>query len=94
MTATPLDFETLTWLASLRPRAELTMRIALRDTFDILQVDPVFGARIKLLLDLVDPRPAQMAAIMTEARMLERALALRDHPKAPITPELVTAQPA
>jgi hypothetical protein len=65
------------------------MRIVLRNSFDALQVDPVFGGRIQLLLDLVDPRPAEMAAIMADARIVEKALARRHQPEAPIAPALL-----
>jgi hypothetical protein len=79
--AATLDLDTLAWLASLGPRAELTMRIALRDRFDHLCADRAFSARVKLLLDLINPRPPEMAKIMADARAVENGRMERAHPE-------------
>jgi hypothetical protein len=61
-------------LQKLAPRDELVMRIALRELHDSLRGDRGFGDRIKKLLEALDPRPQEMAAILAEAREAEKNL--------------------
>jgi hypothetical protein len=61
-------------LESLEPREELVMRIALREMHDSIRGDRSFGDRIKALLEQLDPRPREMAAIFTEAREVGKAM--------------------
>lgn len=66
------DPETLTRLETFKPRDELVQRLALRERFPELAADPLFKARIKFLLEMINPPPAEMAAIMAEVRAAER----------------------
>ncbi|HEX3970523.1 MAG TPA: hypothetical protein VHX19_04330 [Stellaceae bacterium] len=68
MAETGLSPDVLAKLEALEPRDELVMRIALRELHDSVRRDRGFGDRIKLLLEQVDPRPQEMAAIFAEAR--------------------------
>ena len=72
MAETGPDAALLATLDALEPRAELVMRLALREVHDSVRYDRSFGDRIKTLLERLDPRPQEMAAILTEAREAER----------------------
>jgi hypothetical protein len=61
-------------LDTLEPRDELVMRIALREVHDSVRGDRSFGDRIKNLLERLDPRPQEMAAILADAREAEKKL--------------------
>ncbi|HWE71975.1 MAG TPA: hypothetical protein VG328_02365 [Stellaceae bacterium] len=75
MVETGPDPQLLAKLEALEPREELVMRIALREMHDSIRGDRSFGDRIKLLLEQLDPRPQEMAAIFTEAREAGKTLA-------------------
>ena len=64
-------------LDALEPREELVMRLALREVHDSVRANPSFNDRIKTLLERVDPRPAEMAGILAEAREVEKNLRAR-----------------
>lgn len=68
MAETGLGPDVLAKLESLEPREELIMRIALREMHESVRGDRGFGDRIKTLLEQLDPRPREMAAILAEAR--------------------------
>ena len=74
MAETGPDPEVLAKLEALAPRDELVMRLALREVHDNLSSDRSFGDRIKKLLEFIDPRPQEMAAIFAEAREAEKTL--------------------
>ena len=74
MAVTGLDPLVLAKLDGLEPRDELVMRLALREVHDSVRGDRSFGDRIKQLLERLDPRPREMAAILAEARETERTL--------------------
>lgn len=74
MAVTGLDPQVLAKLDGLEPRDELVMRLALREVHDSVRGDRSFGDRIKQLLERLDPRPREMAAILAEARETERTL--------------------
>jgi hypothetical protein len=76
MAETGLDPQMLANLDSLDPREELVMRIALREMHDNIRSDHNFGDRIKALLERLDPRPQEMAAIFTEAREAGKAMSM------------------
>jgi hypothetical protein len=76
MTEDGPDPDLLARLESLRPRDELVQRIALREQHDALRDDPLFKERIKFLLEMLNPPPGDMAAIMAEARAVQRGEAL------------------
>jgi len=61
-------------LDGLAPREELVMRLALRELHDSIRGDRGFGDRIKKLLERLDPRPQEMAAILAEVRETEKSL--------------------
>ncbi len=71
-----LDREMQAKLEALEPREELVMRIALREMHDSIRGDRRFGDRIKQLLEQLDPRPQEMAAIFTEAREAGKAMSI------------------
>lgn len=62
----------LPWLASLAPQQELVMRLALRESDDAVRADRIFADRIKALLEALDPRPQEMAAILCRVREIEK----------------------
>lgn len=66
--------EVLAKLEVLEPRDELVMRLALREVHDSVRGDRSFGDRIKQLLERLDPRPREMAAILADAREAEKSL--------------------
>ena len=74
MAETGPDPEVLAKLEALAPRDELVMRLALREVHDSLRGDRSFADRIKKLLEFIDPRPQEMAAILAEAREAEKTL--------------------
>lgn len=74
MAETGLGPDVLAKLESLEPREELVMRIALREMHDSIRTDRRFGDRIKALLEQLDPRPQEMAAIFSEAREAGRTM--------------------
>jgi hypothetical protein len=74
MAETGPDPAFLAKLEELEPRDELVMRLALRELHDSVRGDRGFGDRIKKLLEHLDPRPQEMAAILAEAREAERNL--------------------
>lgn len=74
MPETGPDQALLAKLDGLDPRDELVMRLALREVHDNFRGDRSFGDRIKKLLDRLDPRPQDMAAILAEARETEKTL--------------------
>jgi hypothetical protein len=74
MAETGLDPEVLARLDALEPRDELVMRLALREVHDSIRGDRSFRDRIKTLLEQLDPRPQEMAAILAEARDTEKTL--------------------
>jgi hypothetical protein len=74
MDETGPDAVLLASLDALEPRAELVMRLALRELHDSVRYDRSFGDRIKKLLERLDPRPQEMAAILAEAREAEKNL--------------------
>lgn len=74
MAETGPDPEVLARLNALEPRDELVMRLALREVHDSVRGDRNFGDRIKRLLERLDPRPQEMAAILAEARETEKNL--------------------
>ena len=61
-------------LAALEPREELVLRLALREKHDDLRGDQSFRDRVKALINLLDPRPQEMAAILAEAREAEAGI--------------------
>lgn len=74
MAETGPDPALLAKLDGLEPRDELVMRIALREVHDSVRRDRSFADRIKKLLERLDPRPQEMAAILAEAREAEKNL--------------------
>lgn len=74
MAETGPDPALLARLDTLAPRDELVMRLALREVHDGLRGDRSFGDRIKNLLERLDPRPQEMAAILGEVRAAEKNL--------------------
>lgn len=74
MAVTGVDPALLAKLERLAPREELVMRLALREVHDSIRADRGFGDRIKKLLERLDPRPHEMAAILAEARETEKTL--------------------
>jgi hypothetical protein len=90
-TRDPRDPELVSWLATLDPYEELTVRLALRERHSTLSGDPVFGDRIKALLTLLDPSPQETAAIVRRARELERG---PESDAAPGLPGGTNAEPA
>jgi hypothetical protein len=74
MGETGLDPAVLAKLDGLDPHDELVMRLALREVHDSVRGDRGFSDRIKLLLERLDPRPGEMAAILSEARETEKTL--------------------
>jgi hypothetical protein len=68
MPETGPDPKLLAKLEALDPREELVIRIALRELHDSVRGDRSFGDRIRNLLEQLDPRPQEMAAILAEAR--------------------------
>lgn len=74
MAETGPDAALLAKLDGLEPRDELVMRIALREVHDSVRSDRSFADRIKKLLERLDPRPQEMAAILAEAREVEKNL--------------------
>ena len=74
MAETGPDPALLARLDGLEPREELVMRLALREVHDGVRGDRSFGDRIKKLLERLDPRPQEMAAILAEARETEKTL--------------------
>jgi hypothetical protein len=74
MSLTGLDPQVLANLDGLGPRDELVMRLALREVHNDIRSDRSFGDRIKQLLERLDPRPREMAAILAEARETEKRL--------------------
>ena len=74
MAETGPDPALLARLDTLAPHEELVMRLALRELHDTLRGDRSFGDRIKQLLERLDPRPQEMAAILAEAREAEKSL--------------------
>lgn len=72
MTENGPDPDLLAGLESLRPRDELVQRLALREQHEALRDDPLFKERIKFLLEMLNPPPGEMAAIMAEARAVQR----------------------
>ncbi len=65
----------LAHLSTLDPREELVMRLALREAHDSVRADRDFSDRIKFLLNSIDPRPREMAAIIADARDAEKQIA-------------------
>jgi hypothetical protein len=61
-------------LDKLEPRDELVMRLALREVHDSARGDRSFADRIKSLVERLDPRPQEMAAILADAREAEKNL--------------------
>jgi hypothetical protein len=74
MAETGPDPALLARLDALEPRAELVMLLALREVHHSVRSDRSFADRIKKLLDSLDPRPQEMAAILAEAREAEKSL--------------------
>ena len=74
MAETGPDPALLAKLDTLEPRAELVMLLALREVHDSVRRDRSFGDRIKKLLERIDPRPQEMAAILAEVREAEKNL--------------------
>lgn len=74
MVGTGPDPQMMAKLEALPPRDELVMRLALRELHDNIRGDRGFGDRIKQLLERLDPRPQEMAAILAEAREAEKNL--------------------
>ena len=74
MADTGPDRALLARLDALEPRAELVLRLALREVHNNFRGDRSFGDRIKKLLDNLDPRPQEMAAILADAREAEKSL--------------------
>jgi hypothetical protein len=74
MAETGPDPALLARLYALEPRAELVMRLALRELHASVRGDRSFGDRIKKLLERLDPRPQEMATILAEARATEKNL--------------------
>ena len=74
MAETEPDPALLAKLDALEPRDELVMRLALREVHNSVRTDPSFGDRIKKLLERLDPRPQEMAAILADARETEKNL--------------------
>jgi len=66
------DPEVLARLETLKPRDELVQRLALRETYGELYDDPLLKERVKFLLEMLNPQPAEMAAIMADVRAVER----------------------
>lgn len=77
MAETGLDPQILAKLDALEPHDELVMRLALREVHDSVRGDRSFGDRIKKLLERLDPRPQEMAAILAEVRETEKTLRRR-----------------
>lgn len=77
MAETGPDPALLAKLEALEPREELVMRLALREMHDSVRADRGFADRVKKLLEQVDPRPHEMAGILTEAREIEKNLRAR-----------------
>lgn len=69
-----LDPALLARLDAVEPREELVLRLALRETHDALRSDQAFRDRVKVLINLLDPRPQEMAAILAEAREAESGI--------------------
>ena len=74
MAETGVDPALLAKLDALEPRDELVLRLALREVHDSIRGDRSFADRIKKLLERLDPRPQEMAAILAEAREAEKTL--------------------
>ena len=74
MAETGLDPALLAKLDGLDPHDELVMRLALREVHDSVRGDRGFNDRIKALLERIDPRPREMAEILSEARETEKTL--------------------
>ena len=73
-------------LDALEPREELVMRLALREKHDSIRSDRGFSDRIKLLLERIDPRPQEMAAILADARETEKSIATEGDTRAEAGP--------
>ncbi|HEY3919214.1 MAG TPA: hypothetical protein VGL83_15590 [Stellaceae bacterium] len=71
MAETVPDPALLARLAALEPRNELILRLALRERHDTIRADRAANDRIKALLEALDPRPGEMAAILAAARAAE-----------------------
>lgn len=72
------------WLRSLKPRAELAARYALRAKFLSLRGDQAFAARITELLQSLKPNDAELGVILQDAqRVGER---FDRPPRRPATP--------
>lgn len=74
MAETGPDPALLAKLDTLTPHDELVIRLALREIHDGIRGDRNFGDRIKKLLERLDPRPQEMAAILAEVREAEKSL--------------------
>ena len=73
-------------LDALAPRDELVMRLALREKHDSIRGDRDFSGRIKRLLEQIDPRPSEMAAILAEAREAQSTIATTSDASAQAVP--------
>lgn len=91
MTESGPDPELLARLESLRPRDELVQRLALREQHETLRDDPLFKERIKFLLEMLNPPPADMARILEEVRAVQRGEA--PPPVPPSADETPAAKP-
>jgi hypothetical protein len=69
------DLSVEKWLRSLKPRAELTARYALRAKYSPFRNDSEFSARITALLRMIHADSVILAAILTDARKLESHIA-------------------
>jgi hypothetical protein len=63
----PSDTELSTWLRLLKPRQELTFRLALRGVDSACRADPVFSAWLDELLDILLPTDRELMTLLAEA---------------------------
>jgi hypothetical protein len=74
----PDDTELAAWLASLTPRRELTLRLALRGLDPTYRADRRFTARLDELFDIMLPTDSELMTLLAEAdRWRERIVAQR-----------------
>jgi hypothetical protein len=64
----PSKPEVLEWVASLKPEAELVVRMAMRQAFPRCRGDHAWSARIDALMAELEPDEDMLAHVLREAR--------------------------
>jgi hypothetical protein len=72
MSSALLDASILRWIASLEPRHELVIRMAMRNRFSSVRADSAFTTRVEELREMF--LPTQLAMILSDAKLVEDSL--------------------